>query len=104
VLARELERDAVVGREQFGVRVDLGIVTMSGSVTRRLAKDRAAEIAHVIRGVRAVIDGLILAPPQRSDDELEFLVAGVLSRDPVTAGQPLAASTRDGVVRLWGHV
>ena len=104
VLLRELDRDAVVQRERIGIHVDLGVVTLSGNASCRLGKERAAEIAHVIRGVRAVVDGLTLNSQPRSDDELEFSVAGVLSHDPVVADRHLAARAHAGVVQLWGDV
>jgi osmotically-inducible protein OsmY len=104
VLLGELDRDAIAGRERIRVRVDLGIVTLSGSVTCRLAKDRVAETAHLVRGVRAVMDGLSLAPQRHSDGELGLVADRVLSRDPVTAAHHLETREHDGVVWLWGDV
>jgi osmotically-inducible protein OsmY len=104
VLLRELDGDSVVQRERIHIRVDLGVVTLSGNATCQLAKNRAMETAHVIRGVRAVIDGVTTGPELRSNEELEFTVAGVLSHEPVAAERHLAARANAGVVQLWGDV
>jgi osmotically-inducible protein OsmY len=103
-LVRELNLDPVVAREPIGVTVDLGVVTLRGRVTRQLAKDRAVEHARVVRGVRAIVDRITMVPVGRTDRDLEFVVADVLSRDAVTAERPIAACVHDGMVRLSGEV
>jgi osmotically-inducible protein OsmY len=103
VLLRELDRDAVTGHEHIRAQVVVGVVRVSGSVASLAADDRAQEIAHLARGARAVIDGITLAPRERSDVELECTIAGVLGRDPVTADSRLAARAEGGAVRLWGE-
>jgi osmotically-inducible protein OsmY len=69
-----------------------------------LVKRRAVDIAHVVRGVRAVVDRTEVAALPRPDYELDAAVAGVLSRDPVTAGEGIAARTERSVVLLTGQV
>jgi len=104
VLIRELDRDRVVGREHIRVNVDLGVTSLEGHVASRLAKDRAVEIAGVVKGIRAIIDRIAVTPRERPDRELEFVVAGTLSNDPVTASQSIAARALDDVVYLSGDV
>jgi osmotically-inducible protein OsmY len=104
VVLRELNRDPVVAHERLDVTVDLGVVTLRGAVTRRLAKDRAVEIAGVVNGVRAIVDRIAVLREEQTDHDLEFAVAGALAHDPVTAARPVAACVHDGVVRLSGEV
>jgi osmotically-inducible protein OsmY len=105
VARRELDRDPIVGKE--GVHVDSqdGVLTLEGAVVSVMAKERAVGLAHVVRGVRAIVDRLVVvSEPSTTDEELELVVAGALGRDPVTAGQAVAAACRNAVVRLWGGV
>ena len=53
-------------------------VTLTGTVSNRLAHDRAIERVRLVRGVRAIVDRLEVAPIPRPDYELEFAVAGAL--------------------------
>jgi osmotically-inducible protein OsmY len=99
---RELARDAVTGGEHIAADAVNGILTLTGQVSTRLAKQRAVDIAHVVRGVRAIVDRTEVTALPRPDYELDFAVAGLLSRDPVTASQRIAVRTRQGIVRLSG--
>ncbi len=104
VLVRELERDRVVSTEHVGVDAENGIVTLTATVATQLAKERAVAVAHVVRGVRAVIDRIDVAPRPYDDLRLDIVVAGILSGDPVTRGQRVAAQSREGVVHLYGEM
>ncbi len=104
VLRRELWQDAAAGREMVRLRSVGGIVTLSGTVSTRLAQLRAVEIAHVVRGVRGVVDRIVVACPPRPERELEQAVSTVLERDPVTADLGLAVHASAEVVMLSGVV
>ncbi len=101
---RELARDALTAAERIGVDCENGIVTLTGPVSTRLAKQRAVDIAHVVRGVRAIVDRTQVATLPRPDYELDFAVAAALSRDRVTTQQRIAVRTHEGIVRLSGDV
>jgi osmotically-inducible protein OsmY len=104
VLLRELAADSVLADQAVKVDTTLGVVTLEGSVDARLPKQRAVEIARVVHGVRAIVDRIAIAPRPRPDYELEFAVASVLARDPVTAGQHIGARAHEAVVILSGDV
>ncbi len=104
VLRRELWQDAAAGREKVRLRATGGVVTLSGTVSTRLAQLRAVEIAHVVRGVRGVVDRIVVACPPRSELELEHSVADVIERDPVTAELGVAVHASGEVVLLMGTV
>jgi hyperosmotically inducible protein len=101
---RELGRNAETRAEAIGVDSDHGVLTLQGPLGNRLAKRRAVDIAHVVRGVRAVVDRTEVVALPRPDYELDAAVAAALSRDPVTAVEGIAPRTERGVVRLSGHV
>lgn len=104
VLRRELDRDAAVEPEHVGIDVVDGVVTLQGIVSNRLAAERAVEIAPAVRGVRAIVDRISVAPMPRPDYELDFAVAARLAKDPAICPQRIGARTRDGAVRLSGDV
>jgi hyperosmotically inducible protein len=104
VLLRELDGDVVVAREHIDVDCVNGVLTLRGEVGNRLAKDRAVAIAQVVRGVRAIVDRVAVAPRTRPDYELEFVAAGAMGGDPATAGQAIGVRAHDGIVHLMGSV
>ena len=104
VLMHELSSDTTLSHESMGISSVGGVVTLTGTVSNRLAHDRAIERVRLVRGVRAIVDRLEVAPIPRPDYEIEFAVAGAISHDPVTLGQRIAAQSRSAVVRLMGEV
>ncbi len=81
-----------------------GVVTLTGSVDNLLAKERAVQVARSIRGVRSVIDKLIVIAPPRSDEELKKDVREALLSDPATDLYEIKAKVADGTVTLSGNV
>ena len=107
ILKRELASDSLpspVSHTAIGVDSVRGVVTLTASVPSRLTKQRAVEIARIVRGVRAVVDRIEVEPQPKPDYEVDFLVAGALAHDPVTANQGIAASARQARVTLSGTV
>lgn len=104
VLDHELNADPVLNKQVVGVNSDLGVVTLQGNVDTQRAKDRAVELAHIVRGVRAVVDRVAVVPRPRPDYELGFVVASALSNDPAVSGERIAARVESGIVHLSGDV
>lgn len=86
------------------VSIQNGVVTLSGSVTSILARDRAVELAGMIKGVRSVVDQIDVAPIPRSNDEIRKDVKDALLFDPATESFDIEVSVLDGVVTLRGEV
>jgi osmotically-inducible protein OsmY len=103
VARRELKDDPVTRTETVGVTSDHGIVVLGGSVTTLLAARRALEIAHLVRGVRAIVDRLELAAVPTPDHSLELAAETSLRIDPVTARQRLHARVARGSALLTGE-
>jgi len=82
-----------------------GIVTLSGTVDNLLAKERAGRIAKTVRGVRAVVNNLEVAPTvRRSDQQIRNDVREAILQDPATESYEVGVTVVDGEVRLSGAV
>jgi len=104
VAQRELKDDPATRTETIGVTSDHGVLVLNGSVTTLLAAQRALDIAHLVRGVRAIVDTIDLAPLPRPDHGLELAAEAALQRDPVTARQRLQVRVQGGAALLTGAV
>lgn len=104
VARRELKSDPATQAEAVGVASDHGVLVLTGSVTTLLAERRALDIAHLVRGVRAIVDRVDLAAVPRPDHDLELAVEEALRRDPLTARQRLATRVQGGAALLTGEV
>ena len=101
---RELGAAPALATETIGVESTDGIVRLSGAVSNLLARNRAIATAHVVRGVRAVVDNVEVTPRARLDFELEALVTSSLEHDPVSAPERIETRSHDEVVTLSGVV
>jgi osmotically-inducible protein OsmY len=95
------EDPALVGQTADIVVVE-GIVSLSGSVTNLLARDKAGEIARTIRGVRAVVNRITVDASTRTDDEIKSDVMRALLGDRAVRVNTLGASVKGGIVTLSG--
>ena len=101
----ELDRDPAVSLNWIDVSVNEGIVNLSGSADNILAKERAERIAETVKGVRAVINTIEVAPPMmRSDLEIRDDVERALLMDPATESYEIDVSVAQNVVTLTGTV
>lgn len=104
VARRELANDAATRNERIGISSDDGVLVLSGSVTTLLAVQRALDIAHLVRGVRAIVDRMDLAAVPRPDHDLEVAAMLALRQDPVTARERLDVRVQGGALLLTGEV
>ena len=86
------------------VEVEEGITTLSGAVASLEARRRAVARARNVRGVRAVVDRLDVAPTERPDAEIAEDVRMTLTYDPTADAYELGVEVEDGVVTLTGEV
>jgi osmotically-inducible protein OsmY len=100
----QLENDAGVPAHMVGVRTENGIVSLSGSVPHLLARERAAEIAARVKGVRSVVNRIEVRPVLRTDDQVRADVELTLLADSATDFFDTKVEVRDGVVILTGQV
>jgi osmotically-inducible protein OsmY len=105
VVVRQLDADPQVSLEHVRVVADRGIVVLEGVVPTRLVRSRAVSAVGVVRGVRGVVDRLVVVPPEISDTTLELAIAAAIARDVAVPSQVhIDAHVSGGVVRLSGSV
>jgi osmotically-inducible protein OsmY len=81
-----------------------GIVLLTGITDNLLSRERAEEIALNLRGVRGVVNEILVSTPDVPDDELQRLAASALATDPATTDYQVQAAAADGVITLSGTV
>ena len=98
--------DPAVPFDTLDVTTDKGIVTLTGSVSNLLARDRATRLAETVRGVRSVINRIPVEPvPDHSASELAQAVQDALTYDVATDSYEIRVSANDpGEVTLRGTV
>lgn len=101
----EILVDPAVPADWINVDVRGGIVTLWGTVDHLLAKERAAELARTVRGVRAVLNDLEVVPAEpTSDERVRRKVVNALAMDSATEAYEIEVRVQDGAVTLTGSV
>lgn len=97
--------DGVIDVNRIDVTVREGIAELTGTVGNLMAKERAARVAGRIKGVRAVIDRIQVAPAVvLSDRGIERDVSRALFDDPATDSYEIDVEVDDKIVSLTGEV
>jgi len=99
---RHLQNDEGVPAHLIDVRTEDGIVTLSGPVENLLARERAAEIAATIKGVRSVINFIDVLATIRTDTQIRTDVEQALMEDPATDVFDIKVNVQNGAVILTG--
>jgi osmotically-inducible protein OsmY len=81
-----------------------GIVVLSGFTDNLLARERAAEVAKAVRGVRGVVNELIIRTADVPNAELQRRVVRALQNDPAVRRYQVRSYANDGEVILEGSV
>ena len=81
-----------------------GIVQLTGITDNLLASERAEEMALAVRGVRGVVNELLISTPDIPNDELHRAVTQALNADPATTDYNVACTVAEGVVTPVGVV
>jgi osmotically-inducible protein OsmY len=100
-----LDADPVVAAEPIKLSLDRGIVTLQGSATNLLAKERAQALAEEVRGVRAVINLIeVHLHVPASDATVLQRVREALHGAPAVDANSIRVSVAKGAVTLRGYV
>ena len=98
-----LRPDIVLGT--IGLSAHDGVVTLDGTVPSLAQKRLAGVLAWWVPGVRDVVNGLEVVPPEDDDDgEISDAVRLALEKDPLVDSSEVSVSTRAAVVTLRGVV
>jgi len=101
---RQLQKDEGVPAHLIDARTKDGIVTLSGPVENLLARERAAEIAATVKGVRSVINLIDVLSIIRTDAQIRTDVEHALLDDPATDLFDVKVNVQNGKVMLTGMV
>lgn len=94
-----------IGVGHIDIGVHDGIVTLDGVVPTLVRKRLAGAVAWWIPGVRDVINGIAVEPPEDDGpDQIEEAVRVVLSRNPAIDAAQIRVGVRGRVVHLTGLV
>jgi osmotically-inducible protein OsmY len=97
--------DHAVNSNKVDVVVNNGIVELTGEVNNIKAKERATNIAQLVKGVRSVSNRIEVDPPVvLSDEEIENKVRSALLNDPATELYEIVVNVHDNIVAISGTV
>ena len=92
-------------RGNIDIEVRDGIVTLNGSIPGLTSKRLAGVMAWWVPGVRDVVNGLEVDPPEEDNpDMIEEAVRVALEKDPLVNASQLRVGVRKTWVRLTGAV
>ncbi|MGD8801302.1 MAG: BON domain-containing protein [Desulfobacterales bacterium] len=101
---RQLQNDDGVPAHLIDVQTKDGIVTLRGPVENLLARERAADVAATVKGVRSVVNLIEVLSVIRSDEEILNDVQLALLDDPAADLFDIKVDVRNGTVILSGMV
>jgi osmotically-inducible protein OsmY len=104
LVTNELAKDRHLLASGIRVNVSNGIVSLTGTVPNSPSKERAARVAGLVRGVRAVINRIRVAPVRRADAIVARDVREALHRTAALARMPIRVRVQKGVVELHGSI
>jgi osmotically-inducible protein OsmY len=103
----ELKWDSRVDETEVGVQVDLGIVTLTGTVSSWAKRVAAQEAARRVIGVLDVANDVKVKLPgslERTDTEIAQAVRRALEWDVLVPDERITSTVSDGWVTLAGTV
>lgn len=100
-----LHNDSRVDMNEVNIRVQQGVVYLSGAVDSAAEKHAIHENIHATGAAGSVVDELTLRNyVERTDEELRSAVKQALIRDIFLDADTVEVDTAGGVVTLRGHV
>ena len=99
-IASDLLIDKSISAHMIDVSTKDGIVTLEGFIDNMLAMNRAVALAKSIKGVRGVINKIIVNPIERSDAEIKNDVVMALLLDGATDLHEINTDVKNSIVIL----
>lgn len=100
---RQMADDPVLPSQFIDVETRKGVVLLSGWVDNLLAKERAVEVAEIVKGVRSVVNDITVIPAPREDEALLEDIREALTANPATRRIKVGVEVQDGAVTLTGY-
>ena len=101
---RKLGRDPFLEASGLTVAEANGIVELRGTVPVRSWRARAARVASVVRGVRAVVNRIAVVAVRRADSDVAADIRRALGATAALAKMPITVRVTNGVVVLSGVI
>ena len=101
-IERHFREDRFARSQHVKVSVTQGVATVSGPVSDLLAKERAIHLIETLRGVRSVVDQVVVEPEKRTDEQVGADVKSLLEHDNPAHAAPIGVAVKDGHVTLSG--
>jgi len=101
-IGRHILSETAIAPGDVDIKVNDGIVMLSGTVTNLLRKIQVRQIAESIRGVRSVVDTVAVKPVIRENEAIARDVRNSLSQLSPDRGLDASVSVDGGVVTLNG--
>jgi osmotically-inducible protein OsmY len=102
---RRVARPVDDARGRIDIEAEDGVVMLNGTVPTLVRKRLAGAVAWRVPGVRDVINGLVVDPPEADGpDEIEEAVRAVLERNSAVDAAQIKVGVRLRTVRLTGVV
>ena len=90
---------------EIAIEVEFGVVTLNGSVPSLAAKRLAGVLAWWVPGVRDVVNGITVDPPEEDAPiQIEEALRIALDKDPLFDASQIRVGVRGRTVRLTGWV
>ncbi len=103
-VARRLARDPLAEVSELRVMVHEGVLRLQGRAGSLRAARRAEWLAGLTRGVRAVVNEVLVDPPLVPDGEITEAIDDRLASEPALEGATIAVVVYRGEVTLAGRV
>jgi len=104
-IENEFRFDHAIDVNRIDVTVLDGIAELTGVVSNLEAKERATNIAQMVKGIRSVSNRITVDPPLvLSDPGIKQRVEDALLTDPAADSYEVDVTVDDKVVTLTGHV
>jgi len=104
-LENTLAKQDPIPSDNLDIDVQQGIVKLKGLVNNMLAREKAIEMAETIKGVRSVVNNIIVEPLEKpTDTQLNTEILTALTGNPATESFEIDVHVHDGVVTLTGTV
>ncbi len=102
---RQLLKDQAIPAYRITPECASGVVSLRGTVSNLLAKDRALEITETVKGVRSVINLIeVSAFQDKKDDRLQKDIIDSLQMNPATSVFDITVAVADKQATLTGTV
>ena len=102
-IERHIVSETVLAPEAVEIQVEEGIVILSGAVNNLLQKSQVRQIAESIRGVRSVVDTVVVKPVVRDSAAIARDVRRSLAQLPPGSDLNVSVAVKGGSVTLTGQ-